>query len=164
MSSISIFNNSSFNESAIAVWVKSSTITSKLQIIVQGAYIGFGVYIEGNTGKLMGFYGGNSVYAYKSTNPITDGKWHHVTTQSDGNSTYVYIDGVLDGSTTNDGFYTGNVGSDNKLYLGKSNLNTYPFTGSIYDLRIYDRTLTECEIDTLSNKNYNDGIVALYDF
>lgn len=164
LSSISIFNNSQFTETAIAVWVKSSTITSDLQTIVQGAYCGFGVYIEQNTGKLMGFYGSNSIYAYKSKQPITDGQWHHVTTQSDGTTTYVYIDGILDGSTTNDGYIVGNGSSNNILYLGRSNGNAYPFTGEIYDLRIYNRTLSQCEIDTLSNKNYNEGIVALYDF
>jgi hypothetical protein len=150
-----MFNNTTFNQTAINVWVKSSNITSQLQVIIQGSYIGFGIYIEGNTGKLLGFYGGNSVNAYKSSNSITDGQWHHIVTQSNGTTTYMYIDGVLDGFTTTDGFYIGTGASNNKIYMGKSNGNAYPFTGSVSRLKIFNRTLSDCEITERAKKDNN---------
>ena len=147
-STISNFDNSSFTATAISLWVKSNTITSDLQICLQGAYMGFGAYIKANTGKFIGFFDSSSNGSYESSNVITDGLWHHIVIQNDGSTTFMYVDGVLDGSVS-ENLVVGNGATNNKLYLGKSNLGIQNFTGSLNDVRIYNRMLTACDIDIL---------------
>ncbi|WP_420573796.1 LamG-like jellyroll fold domain-containing protein [Kordia sp.] len=149
VSSIASFDNTSFTKAAISLWIKSSTVTSDLQICLQGAYMGFGAYIQANSGKFIGFFDSSSSGSYESTNAITDGIWHHVVIQNDGTTTYMYIDGVLDGSI-NENFVVGNGTSTNKLYLGKSNQGVQNFTGSLNNIHIYDRILSICEIEEMS--------------
>ena len=146
------FDNSSYVEMSISLWVKTNNVTSNLQICLQGAYMGFGAYIQANTGKFIGFFDGSSSNASVSSSPITDGLWHHIVIQNDGRITYMYVDGVLDASVS-DILTVGNGASNNKLYFGKSNLGIQNFTGSLNDTRIYNRLLTLKEIDSLYTGN-----------
>lgn len=148
VSSISNFDNSSFTAMAVSLWVKSNKITPDLQICLQGAFMGFGAYIEANTGKFLGFFDSSSSGALVSSSVITDDLWHHIVLQNDGNTTYMYVDGVLDGSLP-DVLTVGNGSANNKLYFGTSNLNIQSFSGSLNDARIYNRILTEAEIEAL---------------
>lgn len=146
--SIGVYNNTTYTQCAISLWLKATATTNNLQVIYQGAAAGNAVCIEANTGKLLGFFDGYSVGSYLSSFPITDNEWHHVVCQSDGSKTYLYIDGHLDGSIV-EPFTVGDGGSNNRIYFGKTDQNAYPFTGSVNDFRIYNRTLTMCEIQEL---------------
>jgi len=149
ITTISNFDNSSFTKVSVALWIKSTTITSNLQICLQGAFMGFGAYIEANTGKFIGFFDGSSSGSYISTNMITDGNWHHIVIQTTGTTTSMYIDGVFDGNIS-ESLVVGNGGTNNKLFFGQSNLGVFPFTGALNDVRIYNRLLTAEEITRLS--------------
>lgn len=138
------FNTSNYNSTAISLWIKTSQTKFENQTILQGAYMGIGIHIEANTGKIGGFFNGTSAGAYSSTNAVTDGNWHHIVFQCDGSEMFVYIDGVLDGSIPST-MLTG----DNKLYIGNSNQGNKSYDGAINELRIYDRMLTDCEITEL---------------
>lgn len=162
VTSIDPFDNSAFTATAVSVWFKASGTTSDLQIILQGAFMGFGVYIQPNTGRLMVFFDGSSTGSYLSQDPVTDGQWHHVVAQTAGSTTYMYLDGALDGSL-NESLSPGNGGQDNKLYLGRSNQNAYPYTGLVNELRIYNRVLTLCEIAELYGRG-TDDMIARYPF
>jgi hypothetical protein len=138
------FNTNGFNAYGISIWVKTSQIKSHNQTILQGAYLGIGIHIEANTGKIGGFFSGNSSNSYSGTAAITDGKWHHIVFQCNGNEMFVYVDGVLDGNVVST-MLTG----DNKIYIGNSNQGNKSFNGAVNELRIYDRMLSECEITEL---------------
>lgn len=144
LTTVNNFNTSNYTNTAISLWINISQIKAENQTILQGAYIGIGIHIEANTGKIGGFFNGTSAGAYSSTNAVTDGNWHHIVFQCDGSEMFVYIDGVLDGSTPNV-MLTGN----NKLYIGNSNQGNKSYAGAINELRIYDRMLTDCEIAEL---------------
>jgi len=67
-----------------------------------------------------------------------DGKWHHVTLVTVQNGkTELYIDGVLEDSSTNDG---GTITNDKKLHIGYDPQGEY-IEATISELRIYDRAL-----------------------
>ncbi len=138
------FNTTGFNAYGISMWVKTSQIKSHNQTILQGAYLGFGIHIEANTGKIGGFFKGTSTGSYSSSIAITDNKWHHIVFQCNGMEMFVYIDGILDGNIIST-MLTG----DNYIYIGNSNQNDKSYSGSLNELRIYDRLLTECEIEEL---------------
>jgi len=148
VTSVSNFDNSAYTAIAVSLWVKSSTITADLQICLQGAFMGFGAYIQANSGKFIGFFDSSSGGSYESSAVITDGLWHHIVAQNDGHTTYMYVDGVLDGSIA-ENLVVGNGTSNNKLFFGKSNYGVQNFTGSLNDVRIYNRMLNQCDIDEL---------------
>lgn len=150
-SSINPFDNSDFEATAISLCFKASAITPNLQIMLQGAYMGFGVYLAPNTGKAIGFFDFSSTGSVQSNDVLTDGEWHHIVVQSDGNVTSMYVDGEFNGSKA-EPMITGDGSLNNRLYIGRSNVLAQPFTGQLNDVRIYNRTLTEKEIIELSSK------------
>ncbi|MEO0875478.1 MAG: LamG domain-containing protein [Bacteroidota bacterium] len=142
------FDNSSYQEISISLWFKSSTIRSVDQIMLQGAFLGFGILIAPHTGKVMGFFDGTSRGSIQSQKSLTDGEWHHVVLQSIGYKTFLYVDGELNASMV-EPLAVGNGRYNNRLYIGRSNYGVRPFIGSLNDIRIYNRSLTQEEIDQL---------------
>jgi hypothetical protein len=95
----------------------------------------------------------SSIQVQTSGENYYDNKWHHVVSQTNGNTTYLYVDGRLRGQTTNSIPWTGtspwptdslNIGRDN-------NNNNYFFSGSIGPIKVYNRVITAQEI----LQNYN---------
>ena len=141
------FDNSAFNACAISFWVRSSHLTR--QIIIQGAFMGFGITTD-NVGKVLAFFDYNSAGSLVSNHTVIDGKWHHVVAQNDGVATYMYVDGVFQGSHP-DPLVVGNGMPNNQLYIAITNLGAIPFNGSLNELRIYNRMLLASEISQLSS-------------
>ncbi len=103
-----------------------------------------------------------------STDTINDGRWHHIayTRQSDNNF-YLYIDGVLQGSTPD--VATGPLVSNDTLFIGKrqNELSVATFAGEVDELRIWNFAKTDAEIQSgLNGKAVPDdaGIIGLWHF
>jgi len=102
---------------------------------------------------------GNSLEIYdlnQLQNIVDDGRqpyigvWTHVAATWDGSVMRVYRDGVLGGSTV----FTGNISvANNDLYIGVLNPIPWPiqgyFHGYMDEVRVYNRALSESEIDQL---------------
>jgi hypothetical protein len=93
------------------------------------------------------------------TRPLNDGVWHHIAVVNDDfnssgqvnvNETKIFVDGVLDPPSS----FSGRVlatGSNNVPCIGGSNHHVdYNFAGSIDDLRIFSRGLSDAEVAALS--------------
>ncbi|RIX82306.1 Ig-like domain-containing protein [Acidovorax cavernicola] len=83
-----------------------------------------------------------------STAAVNDGNWHHVVLTRDAASgaQAVYVDGVKTTSTGS----TGTKGLSNKFnLLGQIQGNTALFKGSLAEVRVYGRVLTDTEVNTL---------------
>ena len=143
-----VFDNRFFDACAISLWFRSDSLTEDQQIIFQGAFLGFGVFINAE-GRLIGFYDGNSENSLVSESSLVDGKWHHVVVQSDGSMSSLYLDGRFVGSQV-EAFMVGSGSPEEKLYIGRSNLNIQPFFGGVNDIRVYNRILDDCEIQSLA--------------
>ena len=107
---------------------------------------GFDTY-DNSTGKIMRLTGG--IKSASANTAYSLNEWHYlVVTFSNGTSTF-YLDGIADGS--------GNHGSsiqtnDLPLRIGTSRdsyMATLGFKGVMDDVRIYNRALSECEIQSL---------------
>lgn len=160
LGSVGTFNNSAYTETAISLWFKTSTIKSSRQLILQGAAIGFAILIEASTGNLDVFFDGSSAGSLTSPSSVADGNWHHMVAQNNGTKTFMYIDTVLIDSIT-ESLFNGTGASNNKLFFGKTSFNFDPYTGSLNEVRIYNRILTESEIEELyriTNDAFNDSI------
>jgi hypothetical protein len=98
--------------------------------------------------------GGGWASEVSSTSTFIDNTWHHAVVMFVPNdSLYVYIDNNLKLSTP----HSPNNPTDDLLYIGKSLVEgkeprTSRFNGSIDDIRIYDRALTQSEVTLLFNE------------
>jgi hypothetical protein len=87
---------------------------------------------------------GNELY---STNSVNDGLWHFIVTTYNGmnSSVKLYIDGIIQDSTSNI-----TLGTANSYFgIGNAPWANIPFQGDIDDVGIWNRTLTQCEIQDL---------------
>jgi hypothetical protein len=80
-----------------------------------------------------------------SQTPVDDEAWHHLATgYTEGGETWLYVDGVSQGSTPSSGIY--NDYPTSYLTIGiESNVNTY-LTGAVDDIRVYDEALTQGQV------------------
>ena len=107
--------------------------------------------------KKLQFLGGQGSLKAITGFEVVDNNWHHSVTVRNGNNLKIYYDGslVVDSivpATTNittlQNYYPsiGRLGSYNAEY----------FTGKIDDIKIYDKDLTQAEIDDLYNGFHNN--------
>jgi hypothetical protein len=74
---------------------------------------------------------------------IMDDKWHYLAGVWDGKTIYLYIDGELEKS----GACAGSLGTTKQgLYIGSRVGNERFLTGTVDEVRMYDRALTQAEI------------------
>lgn len=113
-----------------------------------------GVFTNNNTGYGV-FYNpfNKTIYWNGSTgcapNGVPFGKWVHVAFNNNAGTGQFYINGQPSGSPVNV------LGDIYMMTLGFSDA-TYPFKGSMDDVRIYNRVLTTTEIKSLSQlKSFN---------
>jgi hypothetical protein len=134
---------------AITVWMKSNV--SQRQWMVShysGANPGWGCGVVDTSGK-ADFFTRSSAGTTEviSSRVITDGQWHFVVCQRVGNEFRIYIDGVLDASQT---FAHTSVDNTASLAIGEeANYNRQWFNGIIDEVRIYNRALSDAEIQAL---------------
>ena len=125
-------------------------------------YKGKGVSVINNAKNYTGFSLGpficsysthlpNSIHAWS---PISGGTWDHLVYTWDESTHRIYINNVLrydspwgDGNTT----YTNSFISNN-LYIGSNPWDTLFHSGSIDDIRIYNRALKQAEVGILYNE------------
>lgn len=90
--------------------------------------------------------------------------WTHLAGVWDGNQLQVYINGVLDGSSTITG--GGLVSTTHPVRIGAS-LTSEPFTGSIDEVRIWNVARTATQIASRMNSCYTgsvNNLLAYYNF
>src|SRR3989338_2162175 len=107
-----------------------------------------------DTGALQFITAENDVDTSHTTSAtgFYDGVWHHAVGYRNGTTVGIYVDGIDRGSTTGT---IHNVSADNTkalvigIVLLKGAFTWTPFTGSIDDVRIYNRALSADEIKRL---------------
>jgi hypothetical protein len=165
-------NNSSLSmglgDQTIAMWVKFASISASgnKTLIMNGG----GDLNPGNPGIWMykmstlsdvrfNFSDGTAGRVSKVIAYINDTKWHHLIVIIDRDKgVTAYVDGMSFGITSN---ITGQKSSVKNIFstrIGGYSATQHPFNGSIDDVRIYNRALSEEEITLLYN-SYNPKIV-----
>lgn len=90
----------------------------------------------------------NGIASVRSANGIANGTWYHLAGVYDGSEVRLYVDGVLVDSTAHSGDVVA-YDPARVLSIGKSthsNNSFRAFNGTVDELRIYQRALTEAEI------------------
>ena len=99
----------------------------------------------------------NKIQAISSVS-VSDGQWHHIAGQRDGDAINVYIDGVLDGTANLPADYDLSGTSQHNAYIGVVTNNEIAapekfLVGSIDNVRIYDYALSLSEILDVMGQN-----------
>jgi len=143
------------NAFSIAAWVKS-TSTGDVTMVNWGTQLGgqrvdFRLY----QGRLRVEHGNGNL---QGRTVLADGQWHHVavTVKENASISYpdvkLYLDGLDDSQTTTDPD-TFNIVANVDVNIGRRGTNNdRVFPGSLDDVRIYDRVLTQEEIAWLSGR------------
>lgn len=143
-------DNSTWNGAAMSIWIKDCVDSSALSSILQGAFWGASVFAD-QSGKVSVFFDANSSGALTSTESLSDGLWHHIVSQNNGSKTELFIDGVLNGSTSENLFKLSSANQNAKIYVGTNNLQNTRLAGIVDNIKIYDDTLSAVQITNLYN-------------
>lgn len=92
---------------------------------------------------------------------VTDNQWKHIAVTYESGNLRMYVNGIIDKNVNISLLNT----LSNKFRLGKSNVDSEPYTGILDDIRIYNRALTDTEILKLYYDTVLlDGPLAYYPF
>lgn len=90
-----------------------------------------------------------------SSTALTPGAWSHVICQKSGSVYAIYIDGVLDSSVTTT--INNSVINSHEMYIGGNGTNGGILSGSLDEFRIYNKALTQSEIEALADNSFDRG-------
>lgn len=140
----------SLSRFTISAWAKPNGIQTDSAAIVADEYPGnvnYAMFFSSGSLVMQGgiFMGG---WTYTPTNTLIDNTWSNVVLTYDGSTMALYINGALAGSTP----YVATPASSGKsLHIGKRwDLNNF-FKGSIDDVRIYNKSLSISEVQSIYN-------------
>jgi len=89
---------------------------------------------------------GNDGAGYRGNTVLSTGVWYHVAATWDGSTVRIYVNGVLNNTPA---ARTGTIGVDTRpAYIGGRSGTDY-FDGMIYDVRLYNRALSQADITYL---------------
>lgn len=108
---------------------------------------------------------------------LATGSWNHIVCQKTGSTYQIWVNGTLN-STTNK-IMTKTVNNDHKFYIAGDGTNDKVLSGSLDEIRIYNKGLTSDEVTHLYNNSsvngyayqtarvgnvfYNEGLVVISD-
>ena len=142
---------------SISAWFKidNSSSNSYFNIVTKwiSSDAAWSSYVTKSTG-ILSFWistNGSTQLQIHSTTNVNDGKWHHFLGINDGTNTKLYIDGNLEDTGTGGTIYN----STQNVLIGKTNQNSFLFSGEISNVAIWNSDQTS-EKDNI----YNNGSPA----
>jgi lysophospholipase L1-like esterase len=159
--------NVSGNEITLSAWVKSDVNTGTRMIISKpvsdsthtSPYFAYNIQLQINAGQFfprMWISTTNNPTGAFTGNPgssISADTWYHIVGTYNGSHICTYLDGVLLGSCAS---ASGNLLTyETPLRIGTNGDLTELFNGSIDEVMIYNRALSEFEITQLYNSTYS---------
>lgn len=138
-----------FTPYTFTAWVKPDTLGGIVVSKWNGG-VSAGWYLRVKPSGNVTSYRNVVPWSIDSVDPIEFNQWHHLLTQYDGSTLYIYVDGELVAqqaftSHPNDVQTNVLIGANHHQY----EVNGF-FQGAIDEVRVYDRALTATEIEFLS--------------
>lgn len=140
---------------AIEYWQKHTLSTSSKRVLgsrsATGSNIGIELVHVGSTFKTRFLVDiGASSTQLDSTTTTNTGAWFHVVAQRTGGDCELWINGVREAGPSS---CSGTLASAGSFYLGGTPLNRMEYSGTLDNVRLYNRALTSDEIAAM----YNSG-------
>lgn len=101
-------------------------------------------------GQSSGFYAQEI-----SSSVISTGSWHHIVCQKSGSQFQIWLDGTLNSSKSSS--IAANVTNENNFFIGSNGTTAGIFSGSFDEIRIYNKGLTQTEIQYLADNSFGTG-------
>jgi hypothetical protein len=135
------------NTNSIISGNQSFTIESFYTITGANGGAIFGNYGPGYTSNTIWFSGQYGIYingaCYAASHPITSGTHHMVATRDSNGLVKLYLDGVLSNTAT----LNASIATPINYRIGTdTNGTAEPFSGNIYNIRVYNRELMALEV------------------
>ncbi|MCU0343453.1 MAG: T9SS type A sorting domain-containing protein [Ignavibacterium sp.] len=148
-------NNSPFT---VEAWIKTNTTTSNQSIISKISTVGYELGLNSNGKIYLSLNDG----IYNSVSNYSTGIWTHIAATYDLNLVKIYINGVLDFSSTVESPITNN---SNEAIIGARRVNETTFdrvmNGSLDELRVWNVARTENEIRATMSKTILENTTGL---
>jgi hypothetical protein len=149
------------NEATVGAWIKGTGSFNDIARIKTSGDDGFEIAISSNgTARASAYLGGAWVNATCSVS-VNDDYWHYVVAVIKPNTLSLFVDGVFQSSTIGNGNL--NMRNESVLTIGRHPTNPMFFAGVIDDVRIYNRALSETEVQALYADTDYDGIPDTFD-
>lgn len=150
-----------FTISAWIEWENDGVVVSRYDNYVEGEY-----FVKISDNGHIGFHREIPPWSFIGNSAVTKTEWHHIIARYDGNQMTIFLDSINDGSMISGESSSAPatpviIGAD--LLYGTPHLS---FKGLIDEIRIYNRALSEFEIETLYNMDnpLNQGLVGYWSF
>ena len=171
------YEGSTYDELTVETWLKTTDAGN--QVIAsfdRSEYWRVEINGSGAGNGRIGFdlLTSSGIIDFGSTTRIDDGEWHHVACVFDNGTLNIYIDGILDATTTSGATFGSGltrygfigVGSESSVYNGSAGPNDY-FNGEMDEFKIWNRALSQLEVRTNMAKHISgksNGLEAYYKF
>ena len=154
-----------FNESDVSItaWIKPTDLSTNYTILDKRVTDHKGITLEVNGGQNSPFFqisdGTNDYYAYFDDDLVA-GAWNHIAISfkvaGTGDATF-YLNGVDAGRTYQALANVGDTSNTAEIRIGKASdgYTAYPFKGSIANLAVWSRALSQEEVQSVMNKSYS---------
>ncbi|MDY6778163.1 MAG: LamG-like jellyroll fold domain-containing protein [Candidatus Nanohaloarchaea archaeon] len=134
-------------------WIKTNSSTGYPRILSKAPTSQYrdtnGYQIDMGYGHIQAQIGNgsNNLAAILNGPLINDSRWHYVSLTWDGNNVKLFLDGIVTDSTT----WSGNISNSYPFIIGAAaNIASF-FPGSIDEVRIYSKALTQNQVQQLYN-------------
>lgn len=144
----------------LAAWVNIPKISGPWQIIASKENRNptgrnYGTFAHTTTGVVHYSFTTGGWKSFDAKTVITDGKWHHIVATYAKPDFKLYVDGKVDAQTAPN---TDPDNHDNFLFIGGCNIGNYWMSGTIDEVVLYDRALSDAEINELMDKGITDAL------
>jgi len=147
---------------AVSIWVKPDSFSDYNTFVSLGGNPSGAedriLLTFNNNGKIETFIDDDTTsISTKSTSSYSTGTWYHIVSIRDSASQKLYVDGIIDSSYTHSN--TADLDTtyfNNNAYIG-SHENVHYFDGQIDQVKIYNRSLNETEVENLYNYGSIEG-------
>lgn len=136
-SRVNLGNITTASTTSVSVWIKTSSAGQKPILSNRGS----GAYIGISGGRFFIYDNSATPASLTSTRSINNNEWHFLVWTSNSATSTLYIDGILD--TTTSQIRGPDTGTG---YIGFDSPNLEYFPGYIDDLRLYNRALSATEV------------------
>lgn len=130
----------------VCFWMNADSFGSQTRSIINkgtNTTLNYAVSLgpsPGNQVIFSQYTSSGGLVSVSSTAPVSIGVWHHVAAVIQGNEAQLYLDGGLSGTTI---LYGSGATNGSPVYLGTN------FAGSLAEVRVYNRALSEAEVQTI---------------
>lgn len=150
------YNGTDYTELTVELWLKTNDAGDQMiASFDRSEYWRVEINGSGAGNGQIGFdlATNSGIVDFGSSSRVDDGQWHHVACVFDNGLLEIFIDGILDGSTSfGNRFGTGDLrygflgtGSEANTYNGVTGPNDY-FNGEMDEFKIWNKALSESEI------------------